>query len=173
MPDDRRAPGADGFESSRPLLDPVFLTSRSETALRSRPECTAASAACASSGGTTSARRVSDSNLERGQSLTMDTSVRFASSAKVYPHQDGTLQSQINHPVAFLHKLPDTCSYEQASLVEPLSVVLNAARRAGIRAGHRVLVLGAGAVGLLACSVASAHGATNLVIVDMYVLRLP
>ncbi|KAK4702782.1 L-iditol 2-dehydrogenase, partial [Phenoliferia sp. Uapishka_3] len=95
------------------------------------------------------------------------TKMRFASSAKVYPHQDGTLQSLINHPVPFLHKIPDSCTYEQASLVEPLSVVMNASRRAGIRAGHRVLVLGAGAVGLLACSVASAHGATNVVIVDI------
>ncbi|KAM0754934.1 GroES-like protein [Meredithblackwellia eburnea MCA 4105] len=95
------------------------------------------------------------------------TNMRFASSAKVYPHQDGTLQNLINYPIAYLHRLPDTVTYEQASLVEPLSVVLHAARRAGIRAGHRVLVLGAGAVGLLACSVAAAHGATQLAIVDI------
>lgn len=102
--------------------------------------------------------------------LTQRITVRFASSAKVYPHQDGTLQSSINHPVRHLHKLPDSCSYEQASLVEPLSVVLHASRRAGIRAGHSVLVFGAGAVGLLACAVAAAHGATQMVIVDMYAL---
>ena len=75
--------------------------------------------------------------------------MRFASSAKVYPHADGTLQTFINHPVAFLHLLPDGCTYEQASLVEPLSVVLHAARRAHITAGQSVLVFGAGAVGLL------------------------
>lgn len=93
--------------------------------------------------------------------------VRFASSAKVHPHQDGTLQSKINHPTRFLHKLPDTVSYEQASLVEPLSVALHASRRANISPGQSILVLGAGAVGILACSVASAYGATHIVISDM------
>lgn len=93
--------------------------------------------------------------------------VRFASSAKVYPHADGTLQSYINHPSSFLYKLPDAVSYEEASLVEPLSVVLHAARRAHITAGQSVLVLGAGAVGLLGCSIASAFGATFITVVDI------
>lgn len=97
----------------------------------------------------------------------MSPLVRFCSSAKVYPHQDGTLQTAINHPVRFLHKLPDSCTYEQASLVEPLSVALHAARRASIAPGQSILVLGAGAVGILACSVASAYGATHIVISDM------
>lgn len=93
--------------------------------------------------------------------------MRFASSAKVYPHADGTLQRYINHPSSFLYKLPDAVSYEEASLVEPLSVVLHAARRAHITAGQSVLVLGAGAVGLLGCSVASAYGATFITVVDI------
>lgn len=93
--------------------------------------------------------------------------MRFASSAKVYPHADGTLQTYINHPTSFLYRLPDSVSYEEASLVEPLSVVLHAARRAHITAGQSVLVLGAGAVGLLGCSVASAYGATFITVVDI------
>lgn len=93
--------------------------------------------------------------------------MRFASSAKVYPHADGTLQTYINHPSSFLYKLPDTVSYEEASLVEPLSVVLHASRRAHITAGQTVLVLGAGAVGLLGASVASAFGATYITVVDI------
>ncbi|KAI5475916.1 GroES-like protein [Pseudohyphozyma bogoriensis] len=93
--------------------------------------------------------------------------MRFASSAKVYPHADGTLQSLFNHPASSLHKLPDNVTFEEASLVEPLSVVLHASRRAHVTAGQSVLVLGAGAVGLLACAVAAAHGATHFVIVDI------
>ena len=93
--------------------------------------------------------------------------VRFASSAKVFPHADGQLQTLINHPADFLHALPDSCSYEEGALVEPLSVVLHAARRAQITAGQRVLVFGAGAVGLLGSSVASAFGATQTVVVDI------
>ena len=94
-------------------------------------------------------------------------SVRFASSAKVHPHADGTLQKYINHPAAYLHPIPDSCSYEQASLIEPLSVVLHAARRAGFTAGQSILVLGAGAVGLLGAAVANAHGATHIACADI------
>lgn len=93
--------------------------------------------------------------------------MRFASSAKVFPHADGHLQTYINHPADFLHALPDSCTYEQAALVEPLSVVLQAARRAHITAGQSILVFGAGAVGLLGCSVANAFGATQQVVVDI------
>ncbi|KAL7006933.1 hypothetical protein EMMF5_003517 [Cystobasidiomycetes sp. EMM_F5] len=95
------------------------------------------------------------------------TKMRFASSAKVYPHADGFLQTYINHPESFLYALPEHCSFEQASLVEPLSVVLHAARRAHITAGQTVLVLGAGAVGLLGASIATAFGATFVAAVDI------
>lgn len=93
--------------------------------------------------------------------------MRFNSSAKVFPHQDGSLQTYLNHPVTHLHKLPESCTFEQAALAEPLSVVLHAARRSNISAGHTVLILGAGAVGLLALAVAKAQGATHTVVVDM------
>ncbi|SGY47270.1 BQ5605_C001g00515 [Microbotryum silenes-dioicae] len=98
--------------------------------------------------------------------------MRFNSSAKVYPHADGSLQTFLNHPARNLHKLPDACSYEAAALVEPLSVVLHASRRANISAGQSVLVLGAGAVGILALAVAKAHGATHLVVVDINEARV-
>lgn len=70
------------------------------------------------------------------------------------------------------HRLPDTCSFEAASLAEPLSVVLHAIRRSKLEAGERVLILGAGAVGLLAASLAKAQGATTVVVVDIEAGRL-
>lgn len=93
--------------------------------------------------------------------------MRFASSAKVHPHADGTLQQYINHPAAYLHPIPDSCSFEEASLIEPLSVVIHAARRAGFTAGQSVLVLGAGAVGLLGAALADANGAPRIACVDI------
>ena len=98
--------------------------------------------------------------------------MRFCSSAKSHPHVDGTLQDQMNHPVSLLHKLPDGCSFEAAALAEPLCVVLHAIRRSGLRAGDRVLVLGAGAVGLLALALARAQGATTTIAVDIDQSRL-
>ncbi|EOR00568.1 hypothetical protein E3P92_03187 [Wallemia ichthyophaga] len=98
--------------------------------------------------------------------------LRFASSAKTYPHLDGTLQTCFTHPARLLHKMPDNVSFEQASLVEPLSVVLHGSRRSGVRAGHHVAIFGAGAVGLLAASVVKAQGATKVTVIDIDENRL-
>src|SRR5512146_997800 len=45
--------------------------------------------------------------------------------------------------------LPETFSYEQGALVEPISVAVHATSRAGDLAGKRVVVLGAGPIGNL------------------------
>ncbi|KAG7095403.1 hypothetical protein E1B28_006155 [Marasmius oreades] len=58
--------------------------------------------------------------------------LRFCSSAKTFPHLDGTLQEKMNHPAHLLHPLPENVSFEQAALAEPLSVLLHASRRAGV-----------------------------------------
>jgi L-iditol 2-dehydrogenase len=100
------------------------------------------------------------------------TSMRFCSSAKTFPHLDGTLQTRMNHPAAQLHLLPDTCSYEQAALAEPLSVVIHAARRVTLSEGQSVLVLGAGSVGLLACALAKAAGASRVAAIDIDAAKL-
>ncbi|KAG8216831.1 chaperonin 10-like protein [Butyriboletus roseoflavus] len=63
--------------------------------------------------------------------------MRFASSAKTFPHLDGTLQDRMNHPAHVLHPLPDNCSFEEAALAEPLSVLIHASRRAGLRNGQQ------------------------------------
>lgn len=49
-----------------------------------------------------------------------------------------------------LHAVPEGLSDEQALLAEPVACAVHTAARAGIRPGDRVLVSGAGAVGLLA-----------------------
>lgn len=95
------------------------------------------------------------------------SNMKFASSAKVHPHLDGTLRERMNHPADLLHKLPDSCSFEAAAIAEPLSVVIHATRRAKLLPGEKVLIFGAGAVGLLAAALARASGATHVVCVDI------
>lgn len=46
-------------------------------------------------------------------------------------------------------------------------MVLHAYRRANLQPGAKVLVLGAGAVGLLVCALAKASGATSVIAVDI------
>ncbi len=56
--------------------------------------------------------------------------------------------------------------------MEPLSVGIWACRKAGVTAGDRVLVTGAGPIGLLAMQVALAFGATQVEISDVNETRL-
>lgn len=106
--------------------------------------------------------------------------MRFCSSAKTFPHLDGTLQTFLTHPADLLHPLPPNISFEQGALAEPLGVVIHASRRAGSVGGKgepgakgaNVLVFGAGAVGLLACMLARAQGANRIVCVDVNEQRL-
>ena len=57
------------------------------------------------------------------------------------------------------HPVPDEVSDEAAALIEPLSVAVWAAQKVRIEPGDRVLVTGAGPVGLLCADVARARGA--------------
>ncbi|KAK9447838.1 chaperonin 10-like protein [Limtongia smithiae] len=98
--------------------------------------------------------------------------MQFRSSAKVYPHFQGTLQQRINHPARLCHKLGPGISYNAAALMEPLCVVVHAAKRAALEPGMKVLVFGAGAVGLLAGAMAKVAGATTIAITDVVPKRV-
>lgn len=93
--------------------------------------------------------------------------MQFRSSAKSFPHAQGTLQELVAHPASFVHRLPATVSLEMGALVEPLSVAMHAADRALLVPGVTVLVLGAGAVGLLCCAVSKVRGAARVVVADI------
>jgi L-iditol 2-dehydrogenase len=104
----------------------------------------------------------------------------FRSSAKTFPHLDGTLQTIISQPETMCHKLPDNVTFEQGALIEPLAVSLHALNRsqtAGSGAGvpligSSALVLGAGAVGMLTAAALSVAGVSQIVIADIDAPRL-
>ena len=104
----------------------------------------------------------------------------FKSSAKTFPHADGTLQTSITHPANMCHKLPSSVTFEQGALVEPLAVSLHAINRSqtagsgpGVAlAGSSALVLGAGAVGMLTAAALSVMGVTDIVMADIDAARL-
>ncbi|KAH7090796.1 chaperonin 10-like protein [Paraphoma chrysanthemicola] len=93
--------------------------------------------------------------------------MRFRSSAKAFPHAQGTLQDRINHPAAWSHKLPDDVSLDLGALLEPLGVAIQATKRAQLAPGSTVLVFGAGAVGLLVAAMVKISGAGTVVIADI------
>lgn len=83
-------------------------------------------------------------------------------------HEDGGLADAVRVPVGSLYRLPDDLDTEDALLTEPLAVAVHAARLGGIRAGSRVLILGAGSIGLLSIVAARALGAADVLITARY-----
>ncbi|GMG88364.1 zinc-binding dehydrogenase [Biformimicrobium ophioploci] len=63
--------------------------------------------------------------------------------------------------------LPDELDLETAALVEPLAVSLHAVRVAGLKAGQRVLVMGAGPIGLTVALWAKFFGARDVVVSEL------
>lgn len=71
----------------------------------------------------------------------------------------GALAEQIAVPVTSLHALPDPVDAVLGALVEPGGVALRSAEAADLHPGDRVLVLGAGTIGLLVAMFARTAGA--------------
>lgn len=63
--------------------------------------------------------------------------------------------------------IPDALDLETAALVEPLAVGLHAARIADLKAGQRVLVMGAGPIGLTVAIWARLMGARDVVVSEL------
>lgn len=88
------------------------------------------------------------------------------------PPYDGSLAEYIVHDAAFAHSVPDGVSQEDAAMVEPLSVGIWACRKAQVAPGSRVLVTGAGPIGLMCLLAARAFGAADVTLVDINPDRL-
>lgn len=69
-------------------------------------------------------------------------------------------------------RLPDSVSFAEGALLEPLSVVLHGINSAPITLGTPAVICGAGPIGLLALAAARASGAHPLVITDVEPKRL-
>ncbi|PSR85781.1 canditate alcohol dehydrogenase [Coniella lustricola] len=91
--------------------------------------------------------------------------------AGVYPYH-GSLQRFMVHPAKWLHKIPETMSFAEGALLEPLGVVLQALRVAGLTLGRGAVICGAGPIGLTALLASRASGAYPLVVTDLEPKRL-
>jgi L-iditol 2-dehydrogenase len=82
------------------------------------------------------------------------------------PPVDGAFCDYVTIGAAFAHPVPDGVTDEAAALCEPLSVGIAAVRKARLDAGARVLIAGAGPIGLVVSQVARAYGATEVIVSD-------
>lgn len=88
------------------------------------------------------------------------------------PPYDGALVQYISLDARNLFRIPNSMTYEQAAMVEPLSVGLWGCQRASLQAGDDVLVTGAGPVGVLSAQAARALGARSVTVTDISDFRL-
>ena len=85
-------------------------------------------------------------------------------------HRDGAFTEYVSVPEQFVHKA-EGVTLDQAAMIEFLAIGAHAVRRAQVRAGQRVLVVGAGPIGMGAMIFSRLRGAT-VVALDSRVDRL-
>jgi L-iditol 2-dehydrogenase len=83
------------------------------------------------------------------------------------PGTDGAFQEFVTIQSHFAHPISDSVSDDAAALMEPLSVAVATAQKAGFTVGSRVLITGAGPIGIVTAQVAKAYGATEIVVSDV------
>lgn len=83
------------------------------------------------------------------------------------PGTDGAFQEYVTIQSHFAFAIPDSVSDWAAALLEPLSVAVATGRKAAFSVGDRVLITGAGPVGLAVAQVARASGAAEVLVSDI------
>lgn len=78
--------------------------------------------------------------------------------------RDGAFAEYVSVPVWNLIELPDSVSYVDAAMLEPATVALHAIRRAGLREGDRVAVVGSGMIGFATAMWARAFDVSVVVV---------
>ncbi len=74
-------------------------------------------------------------------------------------------------PEEYVHKIPDTMSYEQAALIEPMAVALHSIRMANFNMGDTAIVLGSGPIGLATIECLKVAGAKLIIVLQRKSVR--
>ena len=93
--------------------------------------------------------------------------IYFMGSASKTPHMQGGFASLFDATPQQCVKVPSSLPYAAAALAEPLAVCLHAVARAGRIRGQKVVLFGAGPIGLLTMLAAKLAGASEVTVVDI------
>ncbi|WP_037356339.1 zinc-dependent alcohol dehydrogenase family protein [Amycolatopsis orientalis] len=85
---------------------------------------------------------------------------------------NGAFAEYVAVPADTCYQMPDSMTWEQGALVEPVSCAVHGVRRIGVEAGERFLVVGAGTMGLIMQQLLIRAGA-HVTMVDRNAARLP
>ncbi|MDU7306917.1 MAG: NAD(P)-dependent alcohol dehydrogenase [Escherichia coli] len=83
------------------------------------------------------------------------------------PNYRGALTHYLCHPESFTYKLPDNMDTMEGALVEPAAVGMHAAMLADVKPGKKIIILGAGCIGLMTLQACKCLGATEIAVEDM------
>ena len=89
-----------------------------------------------------------------------------------YRNGAGAMAEYITVGESNAYHLPEHLSYNAGALIEPMSVAVHAVRRANIALGEKVLVIGAGAIGILVTAFCKQCGASDILVSDYSASRL-
>jgi len=80
---------------------------------------------------------------------------------------DGAMREYVSYPPRCLFPLPDSLSYADGAMLEPLGVAIHAVDLGKLRAGMSVGVFGCGPIGLLIVQLARLSGASKIIATDI------
>ena len=84
----------------------------------------------------------------------------------------GTASEFFAVDVSKVTPIPETMSYEEGAMIEPLAVAVHAVKQMGDVSGMNIAVIGAGPIGNLVAQTAKGMGAAKVMITDVSDLRL-
>jgi len=87
-------------------------------------------------------------------------------------HRNGGFEEFVSVPVANVHKLPEHIGLDAAALVEPYTIAANVLDRMQPHPGDRLLILGAGVIGMTILQMARALGIEEIIVTDVINERL-
>jgi L-iditol 2-dehydrogenase len=86
--------------------------------------------------------------------------------------QHGAFAEFVSVPQRILSRVPEALPFEQAALVEPLSIAFHAVRRAPVTLNDAAVVVGAGMIGLLLVQALRLAGCGQIIAVDVAAEKL-
>ncbi|MGP9565868.1 Zn-dependent oxidoreductase [Halomonas sp. AOP5-B2-8] len=87
-------------------------------------------------------------------------------------HRDGGFEELVAVPAANVHRLPDHIGLDAAALVEPYTIAANVLDRMQPHPGDRLMILGAGVIGMTILQMALAKGIKDVIVTDVINERL-
>jgi len=85
---------------------------------------------------------------------------------------DGAFAQYITVPINKVFSIPKDMSFEEATFVEPIAVGIHAIKKAGDIKGERIVIMGAGPIGLIILQLSKIFGVKEVIITDILNSRL-